>query len=92
MDKEEVKKIAALARLEVSDPEAESLSKEIDSILGYVKQIEDMPSIDGLNTNVPKNVMREDVDGHESGEYTEAILANAPSREGDFVKVKKILG
>ena len=37
------------------------------------------------------NVMREDKDPHEAGLYTEKILEQAPAREGDYIKVKKIL-
>ncbi len=36
--------------------------------------------------------MREDAFPHESGIHTEALLNNAPEREGMFLKVKKILG
>jgi Asp-tRNA(Asn)/Glu-tRNA(Gln) amidotransferase C subunit len=36
--------------------------------------------------------MREDVPENKTGEYTEAILQNAPAREGNWLKVKKILG
>jgi Asp-tRNA(Asn)/Glu-tRNA(Gln) amidotransferase C subunit len=43
-------------------------------------------------TPLLRNVMREDEPTNHSGEYTEAILQNAPAREGDWLKVKKILG
>jgi aspartyl-tRNA(Asn)/glutamyl-tRNA(Gln) amidotransferase subunit C len=91
MDKEEVKKIAALARLEISDEEADSLAQEIDSILAYVKQVEDMSSSSEQDLHLPKNVMREDVSAHPALQYTEAILSNAPSSEKSFIKVKKIM-
>jgi Asp-tRNA(Asn)/Glu-tRNA(Gln) amidotransferase C subunit len=35
--------------------------------------------------------MREDVIVNKAGEYTEKLLGNAPSREGNYLKVKKIL-
>ncbi len=37
------------------------------------------------------NVMREDTNPHESGKFSEAILKNAPSREENYLKVKKIM-
>lgn len=37
------------------------------------------------------NVMREDGEPHESGLYTEKLLSAAPQREGQYIKVKKIL-
>ena len=38
-----------------------------------------------------RNVMREDGPAHETGAYSEALLKEAPAREGDAVRVKKIL-
>jgi hypothetical protein len=35
--------------------------------------------------------MREDGEPHESGIYTQKILEQAPAREKDYIKVKKIL-
>jgi Asp-tRNA(Asn)/Glu-tRNA(Gln) amidotransferase C subunit len=37
------------------------------------------------------NVYREDVVRHEPDQYTEALLAEAPDRQGRYLKVKKIL-
>lgn len=89
--KEDIKNLADLARIDVSEAEAESLTSQIDSILGYVGQIQDMQSVDGNDVSKLRNVMREDVVTHEPGEYTEALLANAPSRNGQYFEVKKIL-
>lgn len=89
--KEDIKNLADLARIEVSEDEAESLTSQIDSILGYVGQIQNM-QMEGDST-VPKlrNVMREDIVTHKDGEYTEELLSNAPQRDGKYFKVKKIL-
>ncbi len=45
----------------------------------------------GLSAVARINVMREDSNPHESGKYTETLLKAAPQREGQYVKVKKIL-
>lgn len=89
--KEDIKNLANLARIEVSDAEAEGLTGQIDSILGYVGQIKD--STGNIEREIPglRNVMREDVVTNKDEEYTEKLLNNAPSREGKFLKVKKIL-
>lgn len=89
--KEDIKKLADLSRIEISDGEAESLTPEIDSILGYVSKIKD--AVGDIEKNVPKhhNIMREDVSTNEGGQYTEVLLDSAPEREGEYVKVKKIL-
>jgi aspartyl-tRNA(Asn)/glutamyl-tRNA(Gln) amidotransferase subunit C len=93
MDKEKVLALAKLARIEISDSEAENLSKEFDAILGYVGEIKKVGGSEvNLNSDlVLKNIMRPDENPHESGIYTEKILNEAPEREGEYIKVKKIL-
>ncbi len=88
--KEEIKNLAQLARIEIKEDEAESLRKEIDSILDYVSKINEI-SGDSEDKPVLKNVMRDDEITHKSGEFTEDLLSNAPGREGNYLKVKKIL-
>jgi len=89
---EDIKHLAELSRMEISDAEVQKLTGEIDSILGYVGQI--MNTTGDMSREVPvlHNVMREDEPTNTTGEFTEAILANAPSREKNYLKVKKILG
>ena len=89
---QDVKKLADLARMEIPEQELDSFASQIDSILGYVGQI--MNTTGDMARTVPPlhNVMREDEPQNESGQYTESILKNAPSREGNYLKVKKILG
>lgn len=90
--KDEIKKLANLARMEISDVEAEHLTGEVDSILNYVGQV--TGTTGDLARVVPNlhNVMREDVPQNKPDEYTEDILKNAPARDGRYLKVKKILG
>ncbi len=89
---EDIKHLADLSRMQISDEELVRLTGEIDSILGYVGQI--MNTTGDMTREVPllHNVMREDEPTNKPGEFTEAILANAPAREGNYLKVKKILG
>lgn len=94
MDKGEVLKLAKLARIKLSDTEATVLSNEFESILNYVGEVKSISSSKtqlSLKNFPVRNVMREDSDGHESGMYTEKILSEAPAREGNYFKVKKIL-
>ncbi|MDB5254038.1 MAG: glutamyl-tRNA(Gln) and/or aspartyl-tRNA(Asn) amidotransferase subunit [Parcubacteria group bacterium] len=92
MDKDKVIALAKLARIDVSDTEAESLAHEFEGILGYVAEVKKAVSGDDEKEKPAlRNVLREDVSPHESGLYTEAILKQAPQREGEFVAVKKIL-
>lgn len=87
----DIQNLAELARIEISESEAESLTSEMDSILSYIGQTKD--AIGDVEKKVPElhNVMREDVPTNKPREYSESLLANAPSREGNYFKVKKIL-
>ena len=89
--KEDIKNLAQLSRIQISETEAESLTSEIDSILAYVGRINKIG--EDAKFEVPKlrNVMRDDVVEHKANEYTESILSIAPAREGNYLKVKKIL-
>ena len=94
MDKEKVLNLAKLARIEIGDKEAGSLSGEFKIILDYVSEVKSTkvsPLVSDSQGETLNNVMREDTEPHESGLYTNKILAQSPAREGDYIKVKKIL-
>ena len=94
MDKEIVGKMAKLARIDISDKEAESLALELGTILKYVGEIKEVESRQSkVESEKPavRNIMREDGEGHVGGLHTEDLLNSAPEREGEYIKVKKIL-
>ena len=92
MNKEKVLDLAKLARIDIGNEEAESLSHEFESILGYVSEIKSAGTTSESKVDhILRNIMREDTDPHQSGLYTEKILAQAPARDGDYIKIKKIL-
>ena len=91
---DEVKKLAHLGRLALSDEEITKLQAEITSILAYVDTIQKVELPEGSSASAHleiENVMREDEHPHEVGKYTKDLLAQMPHREGDYLKVKKIL-
>lgn len=89
---EETKKLAALARLSLTEAELKKLSKEIDSILEYVSQVKEATTASAKAvTSSLTNVMREDGEPHEAALYTEKLLSGAPKRKSDYLSVKKIL-
>jgi aspartyl/glutamyl-tRNA(Asn/Gln) amidotransferase C subunit len=93
MTREEILALGRLARIRVSDAEADNLQKEIDAILGYVSTINDLVTDAGTMRTTPMvNVFRADVVTNEPDQYTEALLAAMPERRGRFMQVKKILG
>lgn len=93
LERKEVEKLIELELVDMSDAEIEQFRGEIDSILGYVSELQTLSSGEEREPQVGElyNVMREDIHPHESGIYTEAILKELPQREGEYVKVKKIL-
>lgn len=96
ISKDDVKRLAELARIEMGEKEQEELAGEMDSILGFVSQVSGIvggflsPEQGGGKGGVV-NVMREDSDPNETGFYTEKILAEMPNTEKGYLKVKKIL-
>ena len=94
MNKEDLKNLATLARIDMADAELEELSKEFDGILEYVAQISEVAIDTGEGTpHVPAhhNIMREDEGAHEARTYSEDIIGNMPDTERGYLKVKKIL-
>lgn len=85
----DIERLGNLARIKLSKEERNTLNKDIESILGYVSEIQKVSSINLQQRTVLCNVMREDKDPHKSGLYTEKILKQAPQKEGDYIKVKK---
>lgn len=89
----DIKKLAGLSRLELTDKEQDSFAKEIEAILGYVGNINTLTSSGEIKPNYDtQNVFREDEVIHAKAEFTQDLISNAPESENNLVKVKKILG
>jgi aspartyl-tRNA(Asn)/glutamyl-tRNA(Gln) amidotransferase subunit C len=94
LTRDDVLKLARLARLHLSDDEVEKFQKEISEVLGFVEQLQQADvekyeptfQVTGL-----KNVMRPD-EVKDYGVGPEALLKNAPATESGHIKVKRILG
>lgn len=91
--KAEIEKLAALARLSVTAEEVVHLQKEMEEILGYVKHIQEVsqPDTHSFRASPAKNVWREDIPKERDAADTELLLTAAPRREGNYIKVKKVL-
>ena len=87
----DVKALAELARLEVSDDELARLEKEIPGILSFVEEIQKAAGEVPVSSPELRNVMREDKDPHESGMHTEVLLSAAPAQEGNRIVVKQVI-
>jgi aspartyl-tRNA(Asn)/glutamyl-tRNA(Gln) amidotransferase subunit C len=92
IDKEQVHKVALLARLELTSEEEEKFTTQLGSILGYIEQLNELDVNDVSPTTRAidvSNVTR--TDDLQSYPEREAILNGAPDREEEFFKVPKIL-
>jgi aspartyl-tRNA(Asn)/glutamyl-tRNA(Gln) amidotransferase subunit C len=92
IDREQVHKVANLARLELTPEEEAQFSTQLSDILEYVEQLSELdvtnvaPTTRAIDVS---NITRED--NLQPYPEREAILSSAPEQEGDFFKVPKIL-
>ncbi|NBU33576.1 Asp-tRNA(Asn)/Glu-tRNA(Gln) amidotransferase subunit GatC [bacterium] len=93
LSKQDILKLARLARLRLSDVEVEKYQKELSAILGYVEHLDSVDT-SGLTPTYQvsglTNVVRED-EIIDYGTSQEDLLKNVPIRDGAYVKVKRML-
>jgi aspartyl-tRNA(Asn)/glutamyl-tRNA(Gln) amidotransferase subunit C len=93
IDKEQIKHLAKLSQLELTDAEVEKFSGQLTSILQYIDKVKSVELSDDIKRDFKKvNTFREDENPHEAGEHREAIMEAMPAVEKDMLVVKKILG
>lgn len=92
IDRDQVQKVAHLARLQLTPDEEEKFTTQLNDILDYFEQLSELDV-----SNVPPTTRAIDVsnvvrpDAHQPSPAREALLDNAPDRDGDFFKVPKIV-
>jgi aspartyl-tRNA(Asn)/glutamyl-tRNA(Gln) amidotransferase subunit C len=103
LDAATVKRIASLARIRLEEAEVARMQAEINGILGWIEQLREVdtdgvppvaggyvsPMAGGAPAGQPAMRMREDkvTDGGQA----DAILANAPDRQGNYFGVPKVV-
>ena len=92
LDHATVRRIASLARIRVEDHEVEPLCQELNGILGWIEQLNEV-DVTGVapltgGTNAPMAMRADEVT---DGGYADKVLANAPERIGDFYVVPKVV-
>lgn len=92
LDTATVRRIAKLARIRVADAEVATLQTELNAILGYVDQLNEV-NVDGVEplSGGAQMAMRLREDVVTDGNIAEQILANAPDRAGQFFAVPKVV-
>lgn len=91
--RDDVRHVAKLARLAIDESQLPRVTARLESILGYVAQINqaDVSGVEPMAHAVPlANVLREDVVGPSLS--LEQVLRNAPQADGPFFKVPKVIG
>jgi aspartyl-tRNA(Asn)/glutamyl-tRNA(Gln) amidotransferase subunit C len=89
---EDVRHVARLARLALSDEELVRMRAEMSAILDYMDKLRslDTAGVEPTSHAVPlRNVMREDEPI--PSQPREDMLANAPDRDGDTFRVPRII-
>ena len=88
----DVRYVAGLARLELSEEECAVFQRQLDAILGHAESLAalDVTGIEPTSYPAPVyDVMREDVPA--GSLPREAVLANAPDRAQDQIRVPKVI-
>lgn len=87
-----VKRVAHLARIAVSEDDAARMSGELNAILGFVEQLNEV-DVDGVEpmTSVTPMSMRLREDKVTDGGIADAVVANAPVTEENFFVVPKVV-
>jgi aspartyl-tRNA(Asn)/glutamyl-tRNA(Gln) amidotransferase subunit C len=89
----DIKHLANLARLELTDEEIAAYEAEFADILAYIDQLKEVDISDDkpIEGAVVRNVFREDENPVESGINKDTLLDEAPNTHNGYVKVQKIL-
>ena len=92
VDEATVRRIARLARIKITDGEAQSLQKELSGILDWVKQLDevDTKSVEPMTRVVPQDLPLR-TDEVTDGEIADVVVANAPISEDNFYVVPKVV-
>ena len=95
--KDDVLKIAELARLELTNQERESFTVQLDSIFGYIDKLNELDTseVEPMSHSITASgdteyARRDDIATESLGQ--QAAVANAPDAEAGYFKVPKVIG
>ena len=92
INKNQVKKVAKLSRISLDDSKLDSLSKDLDSILNFVEELNkvDTKGVEPLSSTVDKKLEPRS-DKINDGKIKKEILKNSPNKNEDFFIVPKVV-
>tara|TARA_B100000401_G_scaffold437835_1_gene384435 strand:- start:2525 stop:2812 length:288 start_codon:yes stop_codon:yes gene_type:complete len=92
IDKAKVKEIAKLARMKVADNDESELAKELNQILDWIEQLDEVDTKDVLPvTSVTSEILSQRDDKVTNLDQKDKVLANSPSDNSDFYVVPKVV-
>ena len=92
VDAKTVRRIAHLARIAVAESEVPHLQGELNAMLAFVEQLSEV-NVEGVEpmTSVTPMAMKKRHDVVTDGGDADAVLRNAPAREGNYFVVPKVV-
>ena len=92
VDTTTVRRIAHLARIAVAEDEVEHLKNELNGILAFVEQLQEV-EVEGVEpmTSVTPMAMKKREDMVTDGDIADDIVKNAPATEGHYFIVPKVV-
>lgn len=92
VDASTVKRIGRLARIRIEEGEVEKYQEELNAILGFVEQLNevDVSGVEPMTSVTPMQLRRRE-DKVTDGGYPEKIVKNAPLTEDNFFMVPKVV-
>lgn len=88
---EDLDNLSTLARIRIAPGEKEKMLADMQAILSYVSEINEVEGELKRGEEDVYNVVREDVITHAPGSNMDAILANAPKVKDGYVEVEQVL-
>ena len=87
-----VKRVAHLSRIAIDDARAETMRDELNAILGFVEQLNEV-DVEGVEpmTSVVHMDMRKREDAVTDGGIADKVVANAPATDDHFFMVPKVV-
>jgi len=92
LDRETVRRVAKLARIKVDDERLDALAPELNAIIGFVEQLDEV-DVTGVEpmTSVAKQKLRWRADQVTDGGQAVKVTANAPESDMNFFAVPKVV-
>ena len=91
LTEQDLDNLSKLARIDILPEEKQKMLADMQAIIGYVSEINEVQGELVRGEEAVFNVVRPDVITHETGSNTEAILREAPATKDGYVQVEQVL-